>query len=191
MAEKQGPYPPQPGATDAPPPAYSAGPSQPAPYPVSPPGAAPYPAGQQPYPGAYQQGMPPPAGYPAGPPPVGPDGKPLVQPAGQPMMHQPMMAPPGGYIAGQPVAAASTVVVVQQHMFRQLPVNTVCPHCHQNIITSTNAEAGGLTWLLCAGICLFGFWLGCCLIPFCIDDCQDIRHSCPNCKNTIHVFRRL
>lgn len=178
-AEKQGPYPPMDQPPAYPGPATSA---------VGPPlqGFAP-PPGQAPPPGAYPHGqVPPPGAYPPGQPMAHPG---YVQPG---MPH----APPGTYVAGQPIAvqpgvAITQPVVVVNQQFRQSPVNTVCPHCSQNIITSTTAEPGGLTWLLCAGICLFGFWLGCCLIPFCIPDLQDIRHSCPNCKNTLYVYRRM
>lgn len=37
----------------------------------------------------------------------------------------------------------------------------------------------------------FSCWLGCCLIPCCIPECQDIEHRCPNCKAHLGTFRRL
>ena len=42
--------------------------------------------------------------------------------------------------------------------------------------------------------CLIFFvrcWLGCCLIPFCIDSCKDVIHTCPNCRAPIGKFNRL
>jgi lipopolysaccharide-induced tumor necrosis factor-alpha factor len=32
---------------------------------------------------------------------------------------------------------------------------------------------------------LFGLWLGCCLIPLCINSLKDVEHYCPNCNALI------
>ena len=37
----------------------------------------------------------------------------------------------------------------------------------------------------------FSCWLGCCLIPFCIDTCKDVIHTCPNCRAPLGKFNRL
>nr|CAB3263444.1 lipopolysaccharide-induced tumor necrosis factor-alpha factor homolog [Phallusia mammillata] len=166
MAEKQplqeGVGVPQPGYPAVPPP-YAAGPP---PQPDQPPYQ-----GQQPYPpqpaGPYQ-------GQPGVVPP--PEYKQDMQP-GQP----PVAVPPG-----------TTTVIVQQQRFSQFPATCVCPNCHQNVVTTTVAETSLLTWLICGAIILFGGWICClCLIPFCIDDLKDIRHVCPSCRHTIHVFKRM
>jgi lipopolysaccharide-induced tumor necrosis factor-alpha factor len=52
-------------------------------------------------------------------------------------------------------------------------------------MTSVTYESGLGTWLVCGGICLFGLWAGCCLIPFCINDLKDANHICTNCKKLI------
>lgn len=36
----------------------------------------------------------------------------------------------------------------------------------------------------------FSCWLGCCLIPCCIDECMDVHHSCPHCKAYLGRHRR-
>jgi lipopolysaccharide-induced tumor necrosis factor-alpha factor len=89
-------------------------------------------------------------------------------------------------VVTQPVV---TTTVVQQ--FRESPVQTVCPHCQAQIVTATSYETGTFTWLICAVVCLVGCDLGCCLIPFCVDGCKDVIHSCPNCHQQISRWSRL
>ena len=43
-------------------------------------------------------------------------------------------------------------------------------------MTEATYRPGLLTWLIAGGVCLVGCWLGCCLIPFCIDGVQDVEH---------------
>ena len=33
--------------------------------------------------------------------------------------------------------------------------------------------------------------IGCCFIPFCIDDMKDVTHTCPNCRTVLGIYRRL
>lgn len=33
--------------------------------------------------------------------------------------------------------------------------------------------------------------LGCCFVPFCVYECQDVEHFCPNCRRILGVFRRI
>ncbi|KAK7111449.1 cell death-inducing p53-target protein 1-like [Littorina saxatilis] len=162
--------------------------------------SGPYPPpGQGGYPqGGY--GAPPQGGY--GPPPQGGYGAPSQ--AGYP--------PQGGY-QGQGVNSAypqpstpgygpsntsthNTVVVTQQPMtvvqtFHEAPVRTLCPHCRADIVTATQYETGTFSWLICVILCLVGCNLGCCLIPFCMDGCQDVIHTCPNCRQQISRWSRM
>nr|XP_022341661.1 cell death-inducing p53-target protein 1 homolog [Crassostrea virginica] len=77
------------------------------------------------------------------------------------------------------------------HAFREVPVHMQCPYCHAEVATSVTYEAGTMTWVICLFLILFGFWLGCCLIPFCIDGCKDCVHTCPNCQQVIGKFNRM
>jgi len=50
------------------------------------------------------------------------------------------------------------------------PMACSCPYCHQSIVTRIEKENGLLVWLVVGGLCVFGCFLGCCLIPFCINE---------------------
>ncbi|KAK7507195.1 hypothetical protein BaRGS_00001130 [Batillaria attramentaria] len=153
---------------DAPPPYSAAESGKPGPYPPPQAGYGPPPGGY----GAPQAGYPPPQGYPAG---------------GYP--------PPGGYPPSG-TNTSNTVVVTQPAMtvvqtFGEAPVRTQCPHCRADIFTATYYEAGTFSWLICVILCLVGCNLGCCLIPFCMDGCQDVIHTCPNCRQIISRYGRM
>ena len=84
----------------------------------------------------------------------------------------------------QPVQHQHVVVHNPKYMPRG-PTTAMCVKCQQTVQTQTRLEDGCGTWLICGGICLAGFWCGCCLIPFCLDDCKDVIHTCPRCGNYI------
>ncbi|XP_076446503.1 lipopolysaccharide-induced tumor necrosis factor-alpha factor homolog [Babylonia areolata] len=108
--------------------------------------------------------------------------------------------PQGGYPPTQPgyqTGSTSATVVVNQpavtvvQTFTETPVRTQCPHCRADIITATTYDAGTFSWLICVILCLVGCNLGCCLLPFCMDGCQDVVHSCPNCRQQISRWGRM
>lgn len=125
-----------------------------------------------------------------------------TQVTGQPIPPPPMPQPGyGPYPAAPPPQSGYTIVpnpqvvnrtvIVQQpvSVFGRSPIQCVCQNCHQNVITSTNVEPGAYTWLMCVVICLFFGIFG--LIPFCVPECQDVRHTCPNCHYTVHVDSKM
>lgn len=135
--------------------------------------------GQGPYP---QQGQP---GY----PPPGQQGQPMYP---QVQQGYPQGQPQQGYPQGQPQVQT---VVVQQPMivnqvFRESPVRMQCPACRADIVTALNYDTGMLAWILCGVMFIFGFWL-CCFIPFCVDACKDVTHTCPNCQHVVGKYSRL
>ncbi|XP_044202242.1 LITAF domain-containing protein-like [Thunnus albacares] len=85
----------------------------------------------------------------------------------------------------QPVAQ---VVMVQQ-LPTDAPAEMVCPTCRNTIITKIEYRNGFLTWLLCGLLGIFVCW-PCCLIPFCVDACKDVEHSCPSCNTVLHIHQR-
>uniref|UniRef100_A0A668AUM6 LITAF domain-containing protein n=1 Tax=Myripristis murdjan TaxID=586833 RepID=A0A668AUM6_9TELE len=65
---------------------------------------------------------------------------------------------------------------------------TQCPDCQQFKIFSSqfcfyDFERVLFLFHSCAA--------GCCLIPFCMDNCKNITHRCPKCRSTIHTIKKL
>ena len=78
--------------------------------------------------------------------------------------HNIMMISPQGQPMGTPM-----LITTQSSLFGDIPIQCICSNCHQSIVTRAEQQTGLISWLICAGILLLGGWLGCCLIPFCID----------------------
>merc|ERR1712055_1028227 len=126
----------------------------------------------------------PPPPYTQNPPMAGfaqpPQGQVPLQPMGQPLVT--------GQPTGHPLPGGPPVVQVvhtQPVPFGRHPVPTVCCHCNQAVTTEVTYENGLMTWLACGGLVLIGCGLGCCFIPFCVNDMKDAVHTCPKCKRVI------
>lgn len=115
--------------------------------------------------------------------------------------NAPYASPPNAPVASQPagvyypspqpgIVVTQPVVTVVSMQYGESPIATTCPHCHQSIVTAVTFEIGGLAWLICAILCLLGFWI-CAPIPFCVTGCKDVVHTCPSCHVVIGRHRRL
>lgn len=91
----------------------------------------------------------------------------------------------------QTIPVAYTIQAVPLGAFSRHPVQCTCSHCGAVIVTRIEENSGLLAWLLCVLLVVFGCWLGCCLIPFCVSDLQNIKHYCPNCKAFLAEYRPL
>uniref|UniRef100_A0A3Q1G347 Si:ch211-202h22.8 n=1 Tax=Acanthochromis polyacanthus TaxID=80966 RepID=A0A3Q1G347_9TELE len=87
------------------------------------------------------------------------------------------------------VPTVNQVVVVQQ-LPTDVPGQMMCPHCSKSVVTTTHHKNGMLTWLICGVLGVFLCW-PCCLIPFCVESCKDVEHSCPSCHNVLHIYKRM
>lgn len=75
--------------------------------------------------------------------------------------------------------------------YRDWPMHVICQYCAADVRTSTHYRSGCMTYLLCGLLTMCGCFLGCCLVPFCIDGCKDVIHTCPNCDQVVGHFERL
>lgn len=94
-------------------------------------------------------------------------------------------------IMGQSSPQMTSRTVVQQPgiIFGRHPTQCFCPNCHLNVVTTTTTQPGSFTWFMCILLCFFiGFFS---LILFCIPECQDVRHTCPNCQHEIRVYEKM
>jgi len=63
-----------------------------------------------------------------------------------------------------------------------LPANILCPMCEKRGITEINKRTSIAQWVSCIVLFSVGCAAGCCLVPFCVESCQDTVHYCANCK---------
>uniref|UniRef100_A0A914CAC7 LITAF domain-containing protein n=1 Tax=Acrobeloides nanus TaxID=290746 RepID=A0A914CAC7_9BILA len=87
------------------------------------------------------------------------------------------------------------IITARTPPFGPFPVEMDCPYCQNHIVTHTTNIAGALPWIILVVCAVLGFfllipWCLCCL-PFCIDSCLDVLHTCPSCKRAVGRFSRL
>ncbi|XP_031720718.1 cell death-inducing p53-target protein 1 homolog [Anarrhichthys ocellatus] len=127
----------------------------------------PYPGFSPDYNGAYQAQ---PGSYP----------NPVQQPAYPYSPQQPQVVQPAG----------APVVVIMQSQLTDVPGQIMCPYCQNIVITQIGYVTGSYTWMIFGILAVFMCWC-CCCIPFCVDSCKDVEHSCPHCHNVLHIHPRI
>ncbi|XP_014830327.1 PREDICTED: cell death-inducing p53-target protein 1 homolog [Poecilia mexicana] len=115
--------------------------------------------------------------------------QPVAQQYQQPA-PQPNIQPVHQTVVQQNQATQPANPVVVQVRPTEAPVNMMCQFCKTKVMTVTEYKLGMLTWLIAGVLFIFGIW-PCCLIPFFVGACKDVQHSCPQCNNVLHVYRRM
>ncbi|KAK3089489.1 hypothetical protein FSP39_003997 [Pinctada imbricata] len=75
--------------------------------------------------------------------------------------------------------------------FKDSPVTKQCPECRNNIVTTLRYKTGLFTYAVCFVLAFTGFFLGCCLIPFCAKSTKDVIHECSMCGCELGEYKRL
>ncbi|KAF2883732.1 hypothetical protein ILUMI_22439 [Ignelater luminosus] len=101
---------------------------------------------------------------------------------------------PGIYIPpGQQQALGTTVVVTTGppvSQFGPAPQAMTCPHCHKEITTRLQVEAGMKTHLFAFMFCML-LCIPCIAIPYCVDSCKNKNHYCPECGAFLGVYQDM
>ncbi|CAK5012808.1 unnamed protein product [Meloidogyne enterolobii] len=90
-------------------------------------------------------------------------------------------------------ASSRTFTPMLPPIYGPYPVEMDC--CKSRILTNTATSIGALVWIICM-LCFFlgGCGLICfffCWVPFFIEDCKDIVHTCPSCNIYLGKYSRL
>jgi len=129
-------------------------------------------------PPAYSAQYPPQVGYMKDPPP---NAAPFPSP------------PPGaGFATAQSMYAQQAPYVGQhQHMppvVQVVQFSNLRSRSTRLVSTRVSYRTGRFTHLAALVLCLI-----CCpcgIVPYCLEECQDAEHYCPNCQQFIGIYRR-
>ncbi|XP_011701386.1 PREDICTED: lipopolysaccharide-induced tumor necrosis factor-alpha factor homolog isoform X2 [Wasmannia auropunctata] len=69
----------------------------------------------------------------------------------------------------------------------RVPAATICPRCSALIITVVVVRRSTITHLTALTLFLLGCW-PCCMIPYCMDSCNNTDHYCPICRAYLGTY---
>uniref|UniRef100_A0A914UKD2 LITAF domain-containing protein n=1 Tax=Plectus sambesii TaxID=2011161 RepID=A0A914UKD2_9BILA len=96
--------------------------------------------------------------------------------------------PPGFHPTSPPVP--NTIIVGAFHpMLGEYPAQITCPRCQRQVVTEVNYVNGTMVWIFVLVLLFIFFPLMC--VPCCIDQCKDVEHFCPSCRNFIGLKKRI
>ncbi|CAD8203082.1 unnamed protein product [Paramecium octaurelia] len=83
---------------------------------------------------------------------------------------------------GYPIQYSPTFQNSQISIQSNSSVVVSCYYCQKQVQTIVSYEAGAGAYLVGGVLAALGLWLGCCLIPCYLKDCQDAVHFCSQCS---------
>ncbi|CAG8596587.1 11990_t:CDS:2 [Acaulospora morrowiae] len=73
--------------------------------------------------------------------------------------------------------------------YPDFPIKAQCPSCKKFVTTQIHHKNGKCVYALAMG--LFGLTVVLFWVPFFVDSCKDVSHSCPNCNVHLGTRHRL
>ncbi|XP_037811524.1 lipopolysaccharide-induced tumor necrosis factor-alpha factor homolog [Lucilia sericata] len=92
-------------------------------------------------------------------------------------------------MASAPSAPPAQIVPKEQTIISYQPVgplstNMICPSCRSNIKTLVEHRPSTATHILGLLLCS----ICCCCLPYFIDFCRNVNHTCPNCHAFVGTY---
>ncbi|KAE8300384.1 hypothetical protein D5F01_LYC00522 [Larimichthys crocea] len=101
------------------------------------------------------------------------------------------VTPPVSRTQTQPVVVTQPAPVpISVTYLADSPGLVRCPNCHHTVTSEVTYLPGRAAWCMCVLLSLMGLICGFCLIPFMMNSLQDVHHSCPQCGNHLHIYKR-
>ncbi|XP_014477179.1 PREDICTED: lipopolysaccharide-induced tumor necrosis factor-alpha factor homolog isoform X1 [Dinoponera quadriceps] len=102
--------------------------------------------------------------------------------------------PPPSYAEAQGINLATSTVDPSvtlspsaRSSWPRVPTTAICPRCAGLIITTVIVRRSTYTHLTALTLFLFGCW-PCCMLPYCIDSCNNTDHYCPLCHAHLGTY---
>ncbi|XP_034395221.1 cell death-inducing p53-target protein 1-like [Cyclopterus lumpus] len=87
------------------------------------------------------------------------------------------------------------VVSSEEEVLGRSPGMTTCTSCHQQVVTDITYKVGRFAKMICALFVILGLLM--CLVPMlllpfplCMKQFKDVHHTCPCCREVLHVEQK-
>ncbi|XP_076381280.1 uncharacterized protein LOC117225938 isoform X2 [Megalopta genalis] len=96
--------------------------------------------------------------------------------------------PPPSYAQAQENYMASFSMANSNRLWAPIPMTTVCHRCTSIVVTAVEVRRSVITHITAFALFLCGCW-PCCMLPYCLNSCNDIDHYCPVCNAHLGTYR--